>query len=779
MIFKLRREWFVSAFLILLPLAVFFDLAAGWSGLYIRDLARFHYPLKQIFREVVVSGEFPEWNRFSAGGQPLAANPQHEVFYPLNWLVLFGDFHRGFHLQILLHISLSLVGMYAFLRSLELGRAASLIGALSWGMGGAYLSYTNLLPFLYSIAWLPLIALYARRFIERLEIRAFVFAALAFAMQMLVGEPTTIIQTALLLGAYAIYHALKSASPKRDMRRSVLAIGALVVTAVLAGAVQILPMIDLAGDSIRARSFSFELVSTWSMPWAKLLEWFFPNVLGHISLDGTMQYWGGALYPRSGVPFIFCLYSGVLVPIAAYAGFRGGGRAAFLVAAIGLGSILLAAGEHTPLLRLLYATGIAQSLRYPEKFVLMLAFALISFSAIVLDRVLNGDETARLRMLHAAIAVAIVGAAAALMTAGLARRDWILVLVRAAGAAGLLFMLDRMRRRSWVALAVAFVLADLLPVGQQINPRMPREYFDPSPLAAALPPQRDQYRLFHAADWMARPDAARYFPATQLEWREKFSMAGAANYWILRNGLFPMLPASAGIEMAMERDYDRTYLLPTHDFNDATWLVARHRPELLSGTLMAMSNAWFTTRYRDFDRELMRSGGDLTQAIPVDAFAGPRMPRYYFAGALVPIGTPLDFARHLLTRPWPENVAFARHPPFAPARGEVLRVHETDNSATLDVRASGRAFLVMSVTPHKYWKIEANGRRVPPIVTNLGYQGIELPAGTHRVVMRYRNPLLRVGGLITAVSFLALVAVAFIKRRAESSAPESSEFRAR
>jgi uncharacterized membrane protein YfhO len=155
------------------------------------------------------------------------------------------------------------------------------------------------------------------------------------------------------------------------------------------------------------------------------------------------------------------------------------------------------------------------------------------------------------------------------------------------------------------------------------------------------------------------------------------------------------------------------------------------------------------------------------------------MPRYYFAEALVTIDTPLDFARHLVTRPWPESVAFVRHPAFTPAGGEVLRVHESANSATIDVRASGRAFLVISVTPHKYWQIALDGRAVSPIVTNLGYQGIEMPAGTHRVVMRYRNPLLRIGGVVTAVALLALIAAALIARRGESSDQESSAFRAR
>ena len=38
-------------------------------------------------------------------------------------------------------------------------------GAMSFGMGGLYLGYVNLLPILFCAAWLPLTCLYVRRFL--------------------------------------------------------------------------------------------------------------------------------------------------------------------------------------------------------------------------------------------------------------------------------------------------------------------------------------------------------------------------------------------------------------------------------------------------------------------------------------------------------------------------------------------------------------------------------------------------------------------------------------
>jgi uncharacterized membrane protein YfhO len=71
----------------------------------------------------------------------------------------------------------------------------------------------------------------------------------------------------------------------------------------------------------------------------------------------------------------------------------------------------------------------------------------------------------------------------------------------------------------------------------------------------------------------------------------------------------------------------------------------------------------------------------------------------------------------------------------------------------------------MSVTPHKYWRITIDGRRVPPIVTNIAYQGIVVPAGRHRVQMVYINDLVRTGGVISISGAALLALLAIVPRR--------------
>jgi len=90
---------------------------------------------------------------------------------------------------------------------------------------------------------------------------------------------------------------------------------------------------------------------------------------------------------------------------------------------------------------------------------------------------------------------------------------------------------------------------------------------------------------------------------------------------------------------------------------------------------------------------------------------------------------------------------------------------ETANTATIDAESSGRGFLVISVTPHKYWTITVDGRETPALRTNLGYQGIVVPPGRHRVEMRYYNTVAMTGAKISIASTLLLLAALFVRPR--------------
>jgi hypothetical protein len=774
------RDWLLVAVLLVLATATFFDVLIGIHELYMRDLTRYYYPTKQILRDIVAHGEFPYWNRYFSAGQPIAANPEHEVFYPLTWLILLPSYDLGYRLHILIHVYIGLIGMYALLRSMELRRFAALFGAVAWGLGGLYLSYINLLPILFCAAWIPVVCLFVRRFLLHRKLRDFCLAALFLGLEFLVGEPTTVAQTGFILGCYGLYRAWYDGRTLGRFVSRTFLVGLISIGGLLIGAAQILPALEHVHDSARSRPFGFDLVSAWSFHPAKLLELIFPNILGHISIRQVMWYWAGGFYPGMGSPFLFSIYVGILVTALCIGGAFIRPRGGRLVLGLGAVSLLLALGGHTPLLRLLYDWHLATTIRYPEKFALMGIFAMIVFAAKMLDQLLEGDEGLRQSILGFLIATVI--AAAVMAVAGftptyarlfmktwgmsntpnarfmvtLSRNDWIIAAVRGVLAAALIWAARR--RRWWYAAALLFVVADLGMVTYELNPRMPRRFFQPPPAAAFVAPHRIEGRLFHEGDWFGNDEIARQYFST-----------GDAVYWVVRNGLFPMTPAGSGIRTVLERDYDKTALLPTVDFVDSMWDVKRNGKADWAEIFMAMSNVRYRADYRPFASERDRVHGDFKKSQPVHLVDVLHNPRYYFADQIVTIRDRDEFVKRLSTGSYSRRVAFVTEPAFVPAAGRVLHASETANTVTIDVEAEGQAFLVMSVTPHKYWRIFIDGALSPARTVNIGYQGVVVTPGRHRIVMRYWNDLVRVGLAISTLSVLGLLSMMFFHARLEES----------
>jgi len=337
---------------------LFADVLFLGSGFYFRDVLRDYLPARFVVREALLGGELPRWNRWWSGGQPLAANPGFQLFYPGTWLVLL-PFPFGFHLEVVAHIALAAIGMFVLVRALAGTREAAFFAAISFALGSAVLSLTNLIPFLTSIAWWPWIATFALK-------RRFRPLALSVAMLLLAGEVSMILMTAILLLALL----------RRDSWKTIVAAGAV---AIAIASVQLVPSADLARDSGRAHAFSYEDATAWTMPAGRPLELIWPAAFGRVTDDG-LEFRGSHRYRPPRIPLIVSIYCGALAPMLAIAGIVARVRGWIVAASLAAISYVLAT---TPLL---YRIGI-RSIRYPEKFVLLGLFAMVVLAGVAFDRI--------------------------------------------------------------------------------------------------------------------------------------------------------------------------------------------------------------------------------------------------------------------------------------------------------------------------------------------------------------------------------------------------------
>lgn len=127
------------------------------GGLFAADVFRQMIPWKQLSLELVRQGQLPLWNPHNFSGEPLLANPQITLFYPLTPLfLLFSNFDIAWSWYIIASPLLGLIFMYLFLRSLKLSTTASVLGSMAFIFSGHMVSWLEWGVVTHSAIWLPL-----------------------------------------------------------------------------------------------------------------------------------------------------------------------------------------------------------------------------------------------------------------------------------------------------------------------------------------------------------------------------------------------------------------------------------------------------------------------------------------------------------------------------------------------------------------------------------------------------------------------------------------------
>ena len=736
--------------LLLLTLVAYADILLGMRGFYLEDVIGYHFPMKHVVREAVRSGEFPYWNPLQSAGQPLAANPAYELFYPPQWLVYVLPYFYAFQLHIILHFVIAAAGAFFLIRSLGVKPLPAAVGAAAFVFSGPYLSLSAKLPILFAVSWMPLVLLLMRRLLDAPSMRRTYAAAVAAGVQLIIGEPMMVMLTWGLIGAYALYRIVKT----RGWRTVVLPMIACGALAALIAAIQILPAIDFARDTVRARGLPFVFASNWSFPFERLEELPLPSLFWHMhGSDGQPAM--RTMYRDRIVPFLSNVYCGAFFVVLAIAGIFAAIRGRWWFLAAFGATLIVAMGDHTPLMKILYDAGLVNAIRYPEKFMLGAALVLAIWSAIVVEKLLDGDASiARSASIVAALWTAITVIAA--LNANDKAYFW--TNVARAAAVLIVLLLFRSRRETWsIALLIAVAIGELWLGSRAATPRMPRAYFDRPALENELTAFGGA-RVFHDAQWWAS--------VGQEMATEYFGQLGSDQFWwVDRNGEFLRLPETWGHPVILGDDVDYTLLKNSDDFQQAFNAAHGKHRATASDPYLRMANAGVRLSFRTLDPQSTKAlASDPAHFTPVAATPIATNPRYAFASRMERIYSNDELAPSVESHPPEGVVAFVNAETFQPASGEVVGVHESGNTVKLDVRASGRAFLVMSITGHKYWRATLDSQSVPLVPTNVAFQGVVVPAGAHTIELRYRNPLIAVGAAITLLTLLGLGVAALLRK---------------
>lgn len=782
----LGAAWLLSLFA---PLLSFGRVLAN------RDIPLFHLPLRTSFQWLAAAG-VPWWNPWLNGGQPVLSNPSYAAFYPPSWLVLAMPAIRpayALNLLVVLHAAIAFAGAWWLARRLGAERGGAALAALGYTGSGASLSLISALTLFCSMAWFPWVLGYADEALRaapgrsrnwRQWLRPALLAGLALSLQLLNGEPVTIVVSGLGLLALAFSAALRFRKGWIPLR-----ILAPIAVAGMLAAVQWLPAAARFAGSPRAGGLASGRATLWSAPPARLVELVFPRFFGDPMryLDGLFFGWN--LHDR-GFPYVPSVYPGLLLAvlaITALARWPVPRRAAWgLAFAFGA---FLALGRHNPLFEpLREAVPVLSALRFPEKFAILAVAALTFCGALGWDWLMRERRAGRCERADFPLAVALVLLATAASLTGILYRlprlaSWFVrsyggpdltpariergmsylrgegwaALATAAAVAALLALCRWRRPRQGLlsALAVALLAADLWHYGHGLVVVVPATvYRGPPPVAVPA-----ETRLFVQEETGSEPGfvprqgdpgsasvralLGRMEPYSAVLWRIPYAL----------NEDFDLMLTSWGARAldTLHQDWGRST-------NDALRFLGAWN---VSKVLLRKDPAtWTAEAKRDPRAPLMREV-DNPFVLPRRRFV-PRAVFHPNAEAALAAarreGYSLMRREHAIRPGGPHGeVLYPRLP-------QPLELAEHGGWLRLRYRSGSPAFFVVAETFDEGWRAAADGTPLPVFPTAASQIAIELPAGEHVLELRYRDRLVPLGAAITLLTLAGVLAGLVLQR---------------
>jgi O-antigen/teichoic acid export membrane protein len=295
------------------------------------DLLLENYAWKKFIVESLQQGQLPLWNPYLFTGVPFLAAGQHSALYPFS--VLFYVFPIEYVYGWFVCIQLGIAGatMYAFTRTLGIGRLGALVAALTYEFSGFFV-ISLVFPMVISAAcWLPLLLLCEEKIIRSLGalrgdrdngniIAWIVMGAVGLCVSLLAGHVEIAYYNLLGMAFYGLWRIIQqlptskshlltpNLQPANDVVTSnfqppianlqppisnlqslvfsckvILVLAVTVAFGFALAAVQYVPLYELVSRSFRQGSQPYETIIGYAFPLKQIVTFFIPDFFGNPS----------------------------------------------------------------------------------------------------------------------------------------------------------------------------------------------------------------------------------------------------------------------------------------------------------------------------------------------------------------------------------------------------------------------------------------------------------------------------------------------------------------
>jgi hypothetical protein len=765
-----RATWTDLAILAVLTLLFFFPLVLHPDQLLYSpysDLVAWHLPVQTFFvREWRQTGELPFWCPDLSSGQPFLHDSQVRAFYPphfvfylipeswvgpaLSWLVVFHVFAAG-------------ACMYAYARYAGLGRAGALVAALGFMFAGKMMLHLLGAGHYYKVglAWLPLVLLWLEQSLGRRSLLRATWAGAALALVVLGTVPQVVLYVALFVPLWTLPTALENADQRLPALARWLGLQAWMglialglAAAQLSLTLEWLPLTSRSAVGVESMSLVQQMVAVFWLIGPPRTSW--PTNLLWEDLGGFGFLWLAA---------------------ALWGSWLGGPRAryyalvALLIVAYVVGGAALV--QHLPGFRLF---------RLPERSLLLAAFPVAYLAGVAVQRLIETSDRSVVQRCRRQLLAVLIGGIALVVIGFWVLRGagfplvlhpyWLLASVLVILAYLLLASPALLREKLALAWAV-LLLADLWALAWPLVVVRPEaEVMPASPLVAEI---RAPGRVLDRDAGACEPSPlGRGAPLALMENVE--AVRGNNPLDLFRYREYLQLLTGEDKQLALFQGPTMFPVIgdlpvrnrPLFDLLGVRWVLQPTAKEPFFPDLKLIATDPAPRSY-DFIAMNASCDGGVRQLPPYALLENPAaFPR----ALLVPEAVALPERDRVLAA-LSENDFRKRvfveghHGPLPAAKPDAtfqpvpVTLYQP-NRIVLAVPPGASGFLVLADPWFPGWKCRVDGQETPIYRANFLFRAVEVPAGAREVVFTLEPTWFRWGWLLSAATFLAVLAATML-----------------
>ncbi len=337
------------------------------------------------YAQELKKNNLPIWNPHIGNGYPTFAEGQTGELFPLN-VVFFRlfPFALAYDLTLAFTLIIAALGTYFFCRSLKLARLASMFASLIFSLGGFFVFHLQHHALIETASLLPWVFWAAHEFTKSKKIMHLLAVSLFSGLQLLAGFPQLAFYTQFSLFVYLILAMFFGKAYKLTL---ILAVILAIILGYLLAAIQLIPTYEFLSVSTRVANPG-EVLTQFPYTFKNLLQFLNPYILGSPK-EGTYPLWQPGKW---GIFWENSAYVGILPLILGFGAIIGNvfkakkNKEIFCLSALLFFATLLALGEQSPIY-VIFTIPPFSLFRVPSRFLLPASFALVTLSAIYLNRI--------------------------------------------------------------------------------------------------------------------------------------------------------------------------------------------------------------------------------------------------------------------------------------------------------------------------------------------------------------------------------------------------------